>query len=88
MSSLLLDAKFYSRDFDGEVTLRGYFAELLATLWDEGEEFSSKRPFGNSDWQDRLGADLTRASLVGNETDAFDSVREAIESMAIDKSAT
>lgn len=32
-------------------TLREYFHELLSTLWQEGEGFSGKRPFGNSGWE-------------------------------------
>lgn len=32
-------------------TIRDYLKGLLVTLWSEGEDFSGKRPFGNSDWQ-------------------------------------
>jgi hypothetical protein len=38
-------------DFNEKLTLREYFANLLSTLWVEGESFSGKRPFGNSGWQ-------------------------------------
>lgn len=31
--------------------LRDYFKVLLLTLWEEGEGFSGKRPFGNSGWE-------------------------------------
>ena len=32
-------------------TIRDYFKKLLDTLWEEGEGFSGKRPFGNSAWE-------------------------------------
>lgn len=38
-------------DDSGASTIGGYLAVLLKTLWEEGETFDSKRPFGNSDWQ-------------------------------------
>lgn len=31
-------------------TIRDYLKKLLETLWEEGEGFSGKRPFGNSGW--------------------------------------
>lgn len=45
----ILGAKYKFRDCSAK-NLRGYFHKLLRTLWDEGEGFSGKRPFGNSDW--------------------------------------
>lgn len=32
-------------------TIGEYLIKLLYCLWKEGDEFSSKRPFGNSSWQ-------------------------------------
>jgi hypothetical protein len=34
----------------GADTVRGYLIALAAGVWDEGEGFSGKRPFGNSGW--------------------------------------
>lgn len=40
-------------DFDGvQMTLRKYFRDLLKQLWESGESFNGKRPFGNSGWQE------------------------------------
>ena len=39
---------------DHETNIRDYLHLLLKTLWKEGESFSGKRPFGNSDWEDHL----------------------------------
>jgi hypothetical protein len=50
-------------------TIRGYLIALLATLWDEGAEFSAKRPFGNSGWENELYAPLAKA---GHITGRFD----------------
>lgn len=35
----------------GADTIRTYLVALLAKLWEHGECFGSKRPFGNSGWQ-------------------------------------
>lgn len=38
-------------------TIREYLIQLAKTLWEEGDGFSGKRPFGNSGWQtDVMGA--------------------------------
>jgi hypothetical protein len=42
-------------------TIRGYLKALLTDLWEEGECFSGKRPFGNSGWE----WDLYRALVKG-----------------------
>ena len=32
-------------------TVREYLVALARTVWEEGEGFSGKRPFGNSGWE-------------------------------------
>lgn len=47
----ILDAPYEGfKDCDAW-SIRSYLYLLLATLWEEGEGFSGKRPFGNSDWE-------------------------------------
>jgi hypothetical protein len=46
-------------------TVREYLVELLSTLWDQGEGFSGKRPFGNSGWTYDLYVPMVRAGLIG-----------------------
>lgn len=41
-------------DVDNCPTLGAYLAELLMALLDEQEDFSAKRPFGNSGWEDAI----------------------------------
>ena len=45
-------------------TLAQYLRTLLETLWREGEEFSGKRPYGNSGWQYDVYKALIKAGLV------------------------
>ena len=45
-----LDTRFKSDIGDSE-TIRQYLYQLLRSVWRENEEFSGKRPFGNSGWQ-------------------------------------
>jgi hypothetical protein len=44
-----LELRFDS-DAGDNITIRDYLRILLETLWEEGEGFSGKRPFGNSGW--------------------------------------
>lgn len=46
----ILDFHYEFQDCHAK-NLREYFYRLLMTLWSEGEEFSGKRPFGNSVWE-------------------------------------
>jgi len=45
-------------------TIGHYFSLLLWTLFDEGEGFSGKRPFGNSSWEHELYTALVRAGYA------------------------
>ena len=49
---------------DETITVREYLHKLLETLWIEGEGFSSKRPFGNSGWENDLIIPLVKAGFV------------------------
>ena len=48
----------------GEATIGGYLAALLEMVWEEGEGFDGKRPFGNSGWEWDLHRPLAEANLV------------------------
>lgn len=50
-------------------TIRDYLVKLLAVLWDEGEGFSGKRPFGNSGWESDLYLPLVKAGIVAGKID-------------------
>jgi hypothetical protein len=53
------------RDNDADAsTIREYLIALLAVVWDEGEGFSGKRPFGNSSWEYDLYAALVKAGWI------------------------
>lgn len=53
----------------GASTVRGYLVRLLAELWNEGEGFSGKRPFGNSSWEYDLYLPLVKAEAVAGTVD-------------------
>lgn len=59
-----LDKTFTSNDRDERLTYREYFRCLLTTLYDEGEGFSGKRPFGNSGWDYGLTIGLVEIGAV------------------------
>jgi len=51
--------------------IREYLVELLAQLWQEGESFSGKRPFGNSGWDWELYGALYDAGHVKGRRDEY-----------------
>lgn len=53
----------------GAKTIGEYLKMLLLKLWEEGESFSGKRPFGNSDWEYDLYYALARAGAVMADVD-------------------
>lgn len=64
-NNVLLDALNVqmSREFEG-MTVRDYLRSLLTELWDKREEFSGKRPFGNSGWEYDLYEPLVRDGFI------------------------
>lgn len=46
-----------------------YLHSLLFTLWEEGEGFSGKRPFGNSGWECDLYKPLVNGGFVEGRFD-------------------
>jgi len=69
MDTNILDLKFKSGDLNREVTIREFFYELMKTLWEEGEGFSGKRPFGNSGWDADLITCLIKNKIMDGEID-------------------
>ena len=62
--------KFECYDFDEPITLRYWFKQVLFSLIKEGAGFDSKRPFGNSGWENYLGIPFVMAGLLENEDDS------------------
>jgi hypothetical protein len=69
MKTNVLDLEFKSNDLGKKVTIRQFFFELMKTFWIEQEEFSGKRPFGNSDWDTDLITCLVKNELIDGELD-------------------
>lgn len=64
----VLDLPMQENDAEAS-TIREYLGKLLLTVWIEGEQFSGKRPFGNSGWEFDLYIPLVKAGLVWGEID-------------------
>jgi hypothetical protein len=65
----ILAIEFESLDLGYSLSIRQYLKELLKTLWKEGDEFSGKRPFGNSGWQYEIYEALAKKGLVDGQFD-------------------
>lgn len=68
----VLDLKFKSFDFDEKMTIREFMQQLLKTLWMREEDFSGKRPFGNSGWQIVIYKCLIENKLIAGSVDEYD----------------
>lgn len=60
----------------GDVTLRQWLIALLAALWEQGEGFSGKRPFGDSGWDWEPAPALIGAGLISGRVDDHGYVAE------------
>lgn len=78
---------FYSNDLSRDVTIIDYLKELLATLWNEEDNFSGKRPFGNSGWQYDIYKVLIEKEHITGTLDEFGDV-ENVEIFEADKIIT
>lgn len=54
----------------GAKTVREFFAKCLIMLWEEGEGFSGKRPFGDSGWENRVLFSIAKYRNVPGEDGA------------------
>ncbi len=59
----ILDLPMPDNDADAD-TIRDYLASLAWRVWDDGERFSGKRPFGNGGWQNDVIAALIQGRAV------------------------
>ncbi len=61
----------FSSDAGADLTVREYLRMLLVSVWDEGEGFSGKRPFGNSGWEYDIYAALVGAGFLPGMLDKY-----------------
>lgn len=57
-------------------TIRDYLKRLLVLVWEEGDCFDGKRPFGNSGWDHDIYSTLI--DELGYDEDDFTGMNEAI----------
>jgi len=77
----ILYTPMQANDAEAE-TIGDYFRALLKTLWQEGEGFSGKRPFGNSGWDYDIYTALVAAKVVKGKIDQEGSLIECDEKAA------
>lgn len=58
-----------NKNDSGAKDICGYLRELLYTLWEDGEGFSGKRPFGNSGWEFDLYHGLAKGGFINATLD-------------------
>lgn len=50
-------------------TVKDFLEQLLMKVWVEEEDFSGKRPFGNSGWKQDVAVALIKAKVIDGELD-------------------
>lgn len=68
--------EFYCNDLDKKISIHDYLIELLKALWEEQDEFSGKRPFGNSGWDYDLIGCLIANNIIEGKLDEYGYVIE------------
>lgn len=76
----ILNCPMGPNDADAD-NVKDYLKALLGALWDEGEGFSGKRPFGNFGWEYELIEALQEQGLADNRSDAVQQIFNAIEAL-------
>jgi hypothetical protein len=69
VSAAVLAAPMEKNDAEA-ASVGDYLIRLLTGVWEEGEGFDGKRPFGNSSWEEDIYLALVRAGLVGGVINA------------------
>lgn len=64
----ILEIKLKQNDANAE-TIGDYLKKLLIKLWIDEEEFSGKRPFGNSGWKYIIYETLIENKIISGELD-------------------
>lgn len=62
----------FDSDAGRDLTIREWLISLLTRVWIEQDEFSGKRPWGNSGWDYDVYLPLIKAGLVSGEVGGED----------------
>lgn len=68
----ILDTPYDGFNDCAAFSIRSYLYLLLLTLWEEGEGFSGKRPFGNSNWETDLYKCLVVNKFIDGKVYEYD----------------
>ena len=78
----ILNIKFECMDLNRKITIKDYLKKLLSELWVREEEFSGKRPFGNSGWQYDIYKPLIKSNLISGSLDEEGYINECDDKKA------
>lgn len=82
----ILNLKMDNPEGGEQIAIWQYFHLLLTKMWSEGEGFSGKRPFGNSDWKYDIYLPLVASGAVRGSVDE-DGYLEEVDTQAADQLA-
>ncbi len=80
----ILEVRFECEGLGRVVSIGEYFLLLGKEVWDQGEGFSGKRPWGNSGWETELYGALAEAGHIKGKKDE-DGYWETLDTKAADK---
>lgn len=64
----ILDLEMTRNDIQAK-TVKDYLKALLIGVWEEEEDFSGKRPFGNSGWKISIYRTLAKHGIIAGKLD-------------------
>ncbi len=62
-------------------TIGDFFHGMLLRIWNDPDDFSGKRPYGNSGWPFDLYAALVRAEMISGSFDEWGYIEECDDEM-------
>lgn len=80
----ILKIKMKCEDVPKAKTIGDYLCALLCGVWEDGESFSGKRPFGNSGWEYDLYIPLIKNAVVDGKLDSDGYIKSLDEEAAHD----
>ena len=68
----ILAIRFECWDLDEELTIGKYMLKLATGVWEDGERFSGKQPFGNSGWCSDIYIALAKSGRITGDRTVYD----------------
>ncbi len=80
--SQIKNIEFQSQQMDTQVTVGDWLKSLLCLVWEEGEGFSGKRPWGDSGWEYDIYETFVENNIISGTIDEYGGVEDCDDRLA------